>query len=130
MRVRVRSSVASPSNFSIFCVLFICGFVYFSLVWFSLALETPLIVSLWSLQPACAGSSIEKANEVIEKGLVLYDSFTPVLPLSTPSKKIIVSNIPPFIKDELIEGKLQCHGWLVSSIGKIPLGCKSRLLKI
>ena len=74
-------------------------------------------------------STIDKANEVIVQGIVLNDSLTPVLPLSTPAKKVIISNVPPFIKDELIAKELQRHGQLVSHFRKIPLGCKSPLLR-
>ena len=46
--------------------------------------------------------TIELANELIEKGIVVDDIFTSVLPLSTPSKKVTLSNVPPFIKDEVL----------------------------
>lgn len=73
--------------------------------------------------------TVEKAREVIQSGVVINDTLRPVLPLSSPSKKIIISNVPPFIKDELIQRELERYGRLVSSIRKIPLGCKSPLLK-
>ncbi len=47
-------------------------------------------------------STVEKANEVVGKGINIHGLFTPVLPLSTPAKKVIISNVPPFIKDELL----------------------------
>ena len=71
--------------------------------------------------------TVEKTREVIEQGVVIRNTLTPVLPLTTPSKKVIISNVPPFIKDVLIERELQRYGRLVSSIRKIPLGCKSPL---
>ena len=74
-------------------------------------------------------STVEKTREVVEQGVVIRNTLTPVLPLSTPSKKVIISNVPPFIKDVLIERELQRYGRLISSIRKIPLGCKSPLLK-
>lgn len=37
---------------------------------------------------------------MVENGVVVVDVFTPVLPLSAPSKKVILSNVPPFIKDD------------------------------
>lgn len=37
--------------------------------------------------------------------------------------------MPPFISDEIIERELQRHGQIVSAIKKIPVGCKSPLLK-
>ena len=68
-------------------------------------------------------------EKMIEQGVVISKTLTPVLPLSTLSKKIIISNVRPFFKDVLIERERQRHGRLVSSIRKIPLGCKSPLLK-
>ena len=60
---------------------------------------------------------------------MLNDAYTTVLPLSSPSKKVIISNVPPFIDDNLIEDKLSGYGRLVSSMRKISLGGKSSLLK-
>lgn len=74
-------------------------------------------------------SSVAKADEAIQTGVVIKDSLTPVLPLSSPSRKIILSNVPPFLKDELIARELSRFGKLVSPIRKIPAGCKSPLLK-
>jgi len=73
--------------------------------------------------------TIEKANEVVQSGVVLDGSLVTVLPLSTPSKKVILSNVPPFIKDEILVQELSRYGKLVSPIKKIPLGCKSPLVK-
>lgn len=42
---------------------------------------------------------VELANVVVETGVVIDNAFVPVLPLSTPSKKVILSNVPPFIKN-------------------------------
>lgn len=73
--------------------------------------------------------TVEKAREVIASGIVVNDTLTPVLPLSSPATKVIISNVPPFISDSVIESNLTRYGRLVSSIRKIPLGCKSPLLK-
>ena len=73
--------------------------------------------------------SIEKAREIIQQGVILRNTLCPVLPLSSPSRKVIISNVPPFIKDELILKELERYGRVVSSIRKISLGCKSPLLK-
>lgn len=43
-------------------------------------------------------STVEKANNLVETGIVVDDLFTPVLPLSTPSMKVTLSNVPPFCK--------------------------------
>ncbi len=67
--------------------------------------------------------SVEKAN------VVLNGSLVPVLPLSNPSRKVVLSNVPPFIKDDVLVQELSGYGKLVSSIKKIPLGCKSPLVK-
>lgn len=45
-------------------------------------------------------STVEKANEVVGKGINVCGLFTPVLPLSTPAKKVTISNVPPFINDD------------------------------
>lgn len=73
--------------------------------------------------------TIEKANEIVQNGVVIKGSLTPVFPLSTPAKKIMISNIPPFVKDEIIVQELSRYGKIVSPIKKIPLGCKSPLVK-
>lgn len=74
-------------------------------------------------------STVEKANEVVEKGIELRGSFTSVLPLSTPAKKVTLSNVPPFIKDEVLARELSRFGKLVSPVKKIAIGSKSELLK-
>lgn len=43
--------------------------------------------------------------------------------------KVIVSNVPPFIKNEEIEKGLACFGKFASAIKMIPLGCKNSALK-
>ncbi len=42
---------------------------------------------------------------------------------------MLLSNVPPFISDEALKRELSHYGQLVSAIKKIPLGCKSPLLK-
>ena len=73
--------------------------------------------------------TVDMANEVVENGIVVDGSFTPVLPLSTPSKKVIISNVPPFIKDDTLAHSLSRYGKLVSPIKKITIASKSPLLK-
>ncbi len=46
-----------------------------------------------------------------------------------PAKKIIISNVPPFFKNEVLAKELQRHGQLVSPIKLIPMSCKSPHLK-
>ncbi|KAL2076996.1 hypothetical protein ACEWY4_027413 [Coilia grayii] len=74
-------------------------------------------------------SSVALANDLVESGVDIDGVFTPVLPLSTPSKKVILSNIPPFIKDEVLCKILGRYGKIVSSVKKIPISSKSPLLK-
>lgn len=72
---------------------------------------------------------VNKVNEIVAKGIVLNDSYTPVMPLIQPAKKILLSNVPPFIKDEVIQKELLRHGKVVSQFKKITLNCKSAQLK-
>lgn len=74
-------------------------------------------------------STVEKANEVVEKGINIHGLFTPVLPLSTPAKKVIISNVPPFIKDEMLTQELSRFGKIIAPIKKIAIGSKLELVK-
>lgn len=73
--------------------------------------------------------SIDKVNKVVEQGIVVKDAHTMVFPLINPARKVMLSNVPPFIKDDVIERELLRYGQIVSAIKKIPVGCKSPLLK-
>ncbi len=72
---------------------------------------------------------IDKANQLIENGVVIQGIFIPVLSLVNPAKKIIISNVPPFLKNEVLVKELQRYGQLVSPIKLIPMSCKSPHLK-
>lgn len=74
-------------------------------------------------------NTIEKANEVVQRGIIMDGVLTPVLPLSLPSKRVTLSNVPPFISDVVLTQALSRYGKLVSSIKKIPIGRVSPLLK-
>lgn len=74
-------------------------------------------------------SNVEKVNEVVERGIVISGEFVPVLPLSLPSKRVTLSNVPPFLSDEIITEALSRYGKLVSPIKKIPISTVSPLLK-
>ncbi len=74
-------------------------------------------------------NSVENANKVVEKGVVIGGLFTLVLPLSTPAKKVTLSNVPPFITDEMLNKELSRFGKIVSPMKKITLGSKSDLIK-
>lgn len=41
--------------------------------------------------------AVDKANKVVESGIVINDTFLLVLPLTISAKRVIASNIPPFI---------------------------------
>ncbi|KAF0039235.1 hypothetical protein F2P81_007470 [Scophthalmus maximus] len=73
--------------------------------------------------------SVEKANTVVESGIVINDTFVSVTPLTTPATKVTVSNIPPFIRDEVLQRELCRYGKIVSPFRKLPSGCKSLLLR-
>ena len=73
--------------------------------------------------------AVEKVNAVVEHGIVLRDTHTTVFPLVSPAKKIILSNLPPFISDVLLERELSRHGQIVSAMKAIPSGCKAAALK-
>lgn len=73
--------------------------------------------------------SVEKVNKLVESGVVLRETQTPVFPLMNPAKKVILSNVPPFVRDEVLERELSRHGQIVSTIKKVLFGCKSPLLK-
>ncbi len=64
-------------------------------------------------------SNVDKVNRVVETGITVNDSLTPVMPLVQPAKRVVLSNVPPFIKDEVIERELSRHGKFVSKIRKI-----------
>ncbi len=74
-------------------------------------------------------SGVEKVNEVVEKGIVIDGEFVSVLPLSMPSKRVTLSNVPPFLSDEILTKALSRYGKLVSPIKKIPISATSPLLK-
>ncbi len=67
--------------------------------------------------------TVDLANQLVESGVVINGIFTPVLPLSTPSKIVTLSNVPPFISNEVLTGMLSRYGKLVSPIKMIPIGC-------
>uniref|UniRef100_G3NNW1 CCHC-type domain-containing protein n=1 Tax=Gasterosteus aculeatus TaxID=69293 RepID=G3NNW1_GASAC len=69
--------------------------------------------------------SVDKANMVVEKGIVVNETFVPVLPLATPATRVTVSNVPPFIRDEMLTRELSRHGMVVSPINKVSSGLKS-----
>ena len=71
----------------------------------------------------------DKVNQLVETGVELQGSFVSVSPLSTHAKRVIISNVPPFVSNNDLERELSRFGKLVSPIRKMPSGCKSPLLK-
>ncbi len=68
---------------------------------------------------------VSLVQHLVEFGLSIRDTFLPVLPLSSPSKKVILSNVPPFITDDSLERLLGRYGKIVGPIKMIPLGLKN-----
>ena len=60
---------------------------------------------------------------MVESGVVINGHYTPVPPLSTPSKIVTLSNVSPFISDEVLVGEL------VSPMKKFAIASKSFILK-
>lgn len=68
-------------------------------------------------------------NDLVEHGLSVKDVFVPVLPLSNPSKKVVLSNVPPFIPNDTLERMLVRYGKLMGPIKMMSLGLKNPELK-
>lgn len=72
----------------------------------------------------------DKVSKVVERGVVIGDTFTPVLLLLvSPAKKVMISNAPLFIKNVFLAKELSRLGQLVSSIKMVSLGCKAPQLE-
>ncbi|KAK3505853.1 hypothetical protein QTP70_003809 [Hemibagrus guttatus] len=65
---------------------------------------------------------VEKVRKLTQNGIVVNDETILVSPLSSPAKKVMLSNVPPFISDEAIVKELSQYGRMVPPIKKIPLG--------
>ncbi|KAK3550483.1 hypothetical protein QTP86_030724 [Hemibagrus guttatus] len=74
-------------------------------------------------------NDVEKVRKLTQNGIVVNNEMILVSPLSSPDKKVMLCNVPPFISDEAIGKELSRYGRMVSPIKKIPLGCKSPLVK-
>ncbi len=71
--------------------------------------------------------SVDKANDLVEQGIVIRGEFVSVLPLSLPAKKVTLSNVPPFVSDETLTQALSRYGKLVSPIKKRDRSVANRL---
>lgn len=68
-------------------------------------------------------------DDLVERGLSVGNVFVSVLPLSNLAKKVMLSNVPPFISNDSLERLLVRYGKLVGPIKMIPLGLKNPDLK-
>lgn len=68
-------------------------------------------------------------NMLVESGIEMSDTFVQVTPLRSPATRVIISNAPPFIKNEAILKELGRFGKFASAIRDVPLGCKNSALK-
>jgi hypothetical protein len=67
--------------------------------------------------------SIAQVNTIVESGVVLRDTQTSVFRFMNLVKKVILSNVPSFVRDEVLEGELSHHGQPVSTIKNVIFGC-------
>ncbi|KAK3566205.1 hypothetical protein QTP86_029186, partial [Hemibagrus guttatus] len=67
-------------------------------------------------------NDVEKVRKLTQNGIVGNNETILVSPLSSPDKKVMLCNVPPFISDEAIGKELSRYGRMVSPIKKIPLG--------
>ncbi len=56
--------------------------------------------------------------------------FLIISPLVTPTTRVTISNVPPFIRNDEIEKALMRYGKLASEIKMIPLRCKNTALNM
>lgn len=66
--------------------------------------------------------TVDLANQLVQNRILIKGIFTPVHPLSTPSKKVTLSN-------EILTKLLGRYGKIVSPIKMIPIGTESPFLK-
>lgn len=68
-------------------------------------------------------------NQVIESGLIIKDELVQVTPLHNTSSRVVISNVPLFISDDVLERELVRFGKIASPFRAISLGCKNPSLK-
>ena len=68
-------------------------------------------------------------TKLVVSGIWVNGAFVQVTPLSAPATKVVVSNVPPFIKNETIERELGRFGKFAGTMKMIPLGCKNANLR-
>lgn len=52
-------------------------------------------------------AEVQMVDGSIEGGIKMNDTFVPILPLSSPSKKTVLSNLPPLIQIKLFKAFLK-----------------------
>ncbi|TWW77620.1 hypothetical protein D4764_12G0010100 [Takifugu flavidus] len=52
--------------------------------------------------------STDKANQLVVAGVVINGALTPVFPLSNQAKKVVVLNVSPFLKNDMLSGISPC----------------------
>ncbi|KAK3562925.1 hypothetical protein QTP86_011450 [Hemibagrus guttatus] len=55
-------------------------------------------------------NDVEKVRKLTQNGIVINNETILVSPLSSPAKKVMLSNVPPFISDEAIGKELSQYG--------------------
>lgn len=67
---------------------------------------------------------ISFVTKITASGLWIKGTFVQVNPLSAPASKVTISNVPPFINNEVIERELLRFGKFAGPMRMISLGCK------
>ena len=68
---------------------------------------------------------VDLVGQLVESGVFINDVFIQVQPLATPSCRITVSGVPPFIPNAALEQELRRFGKLASPFRTLKLGCKN-----
>jgi len=68
-------------------------------------------------------------NRLVSSVISVSGLFVSISPLVNPTRKVIISNVPPFIPDDEIERALLLYGKFASTVKTIPLGCKNTAIK-
>lgn len=74
-------------------------------------------------------NDVDRVRRLTQKGIVINNELKLVSALSSPARRVVLSNVPVFITDEMIGKELTRYGRMVSPIKRLPLGCKSSLAK-
>ncbi|KAI4885592.1 hypothetical protein NFI96_030074 [Prochilodus magdalenae] len=68
-------------------------------------------------------------SSLIESGIWVKGVLVQVSPLSAPVTRVVISRVPPFIKDKAIMKELARFSKFARAMKMIPLGCKSAAVK-